>query len=233
MTSSNVQADCPTLIRETAESISECEGWLVYDVPASWVEWAKDERARRDVVFRNRNIFRERATDQRWVGELGELVLNWWLESEGVAQVEWIRNNPAGQPDFRVNGVAVGAKTVKRSVPFQKDYCGQVTGDHINEPVEFFFFMSYQYQFYDPAIRRKADCSRMWLIGGCTRTHFAEEAVRTEGPATDPCNPAYRIAAGHVIFNARERIFQPPRAWLEEVLETSAIIGARPRNIEE
>ncbi|MFC4160727.1 hypothetical protein [Chitinimonas lacunae] len=43
--------------------------------------------------MRNRqygNIYAEAATDERWVGDLGEMVFNSWLKHEGIQGFEWV-----------------------------------------------------------------------------------------------------------------------------------------------
>jgi hypothetical protein len=204
----------PVLLRETRESEYQRAGLLVYDVPPAWVERAKTWRARRDNDFHDHDVYEREETDERWVGELGEMVFDWWIRSEGVTDLEWITTLPAGKPDFRIQSARVGVKTVKRRGGFYRGYCGQVSARHIEEPVDSYFFLSYQWCLKDPGTGAWRACSRMWLAGGVSQRRFRRCAHRTEGPATDPCNPEYRVRAGHTIYNAYERDFTVPREWL-------------------
>ncbi len=209
----------PKLIRETSQSKRQRAGWLLYEVPGSWVERAQQWRADRDAQFRDRDVYEREDSDERWVGELGEMVFDWWLGQQGVQGHQWIKNKPAGRPDFHIQSARIGVKTVKRRGQFYTGYCGQVSERHLHEPSDAFFFLSYQWCAKNRETKQWDECRRIWLIGGCSRAKFERHAHRTEGPATDPCNPEYKVRAGHTIYNAYEEHFVPPREWLGLVLK--------------
>ena len=121
---------------------------------------AKEMRAQRDLRYEN--IFMKMATDERWVGDLGEIVFNLWLKDKGVRDVKWVLESAAGQPDFVLpSGLRIGVKTVKRKGPPKTDYTAQITARHADEPIDAFFFMSYE-----------IDRHRMWLLGGIEKPLF-------------------------------------------------------------
>lgn len=211
-------ADAPRRILETRETERQRAGWLLYEVPEAWVEEARRWRASRDVEFNDNDVYARAETDERWVGELGEMVFDWWLRSEGVTDFRWIREEPAGKPDFRIRSARVSVKTVKRRGGFYRGYCGQVSAKHVHEPVDAYFFLSYQWCRRN-RVREWEECRRIWLVGGCSREKYRRHAHRTDGPAVDPCNPEYRVRIGHSIYNADERHFAPPREWLRHVLD--------------
>jgi hypothetical protein len=207
--------EAPRLIRETVESEWTRAGWLVFEIPESWEAEAREWRNRRDIQFSDRDVYDRADTDERWVGELGEMVFDWWLRSEGITDAEWIKDNPSGEPDFIVAGWRIGVKTVKRQVSFKKEYCGQISERHMTaEPSDAYFFMSYQMTCWNPRTRQGDPCRLMWLVGGCSAARFRRHAVLTRGPATDPCNPNYSIREGHAVYNCRENFFTPPREFL-------------------
>ncbi len=85
------------------------QGWIPLLVEPECEERAKQMRAERD--RRYRNIYLEAPTDERWVGELGEMVFNSWLEHEGIQGFEWVLDNAAGRPDFvTATNIRIGVK---------------------------------------------------------------------------------------------------------------------------
>ncbi|TQV61630.1 MAG: hypothetical protein FNT29_11030, partial [Halothiobacillaceae bacterium] len=74
------------------------QGWISLTIAQEHEERAKRMRAERDRQYGNIHI--EAATDERWVGDLGEMVFNSWFKHEGIQGLEWILGDAAGQPDF-------------------------------------------------------------------------------------------------------------------------------------
>lgn len=190
----------PTAIDSTAE------GWLVVTVPSGLEAWAEALREERD--RRYENIYEEARTDVRWVGELGEAVFDWWLRESGVSDYQWHVDDPAGRPDFVLYGLSVGVKTVKRKHPFRRGWTCQVTERHVDEPVDSYFFCSYE-------LPRR----HLWMIGGCSRRRFVAKAeTYTEGQQV---HPNYTVRRGHTIRNVDEKHITPPATWLNAVWEIS------------
>ena len=187
------------------------EGWLIVPVTPGVIRRAQAMRARRDARYAN--VYEEEDTDLRWVGEVGEICLYRWLREHAPGAGRWIRAEAAGRPDFVVHGHTVGMKTVKRQVPFRRGYTAQITGRHAREPVEHFFFASYE----EPR-------QRLWLLGGISRSDFLEHA-RHYGPG-ERVHARYVVREGHEIYNVDVRHLTPPEAWLRML--TAPPRGAMP-----
>lgn len=166
---------------------------------------AKKIRSKRDKRYGN--IFKEEATDARWVGEVGEISLNAWLKTQLTIPVLWITDDAAGKPDFRVGNVTVGAKTVKRQVPPRAGYTAQITAKHAEEPVDHFFFMSYCYP-----------TQTIYLCGGISKSRFMNEAQYYG--AGDQVHKNYTIREGHEIYNIDLGNLVPPKVWVKALVET-------------
>lgn len=163
------------------------------------VRRAREMRAERDARYPN--LYDERATDLRWVGEVGEICLYRWLGERAPGAGRWIREDAAGKPDFIIHGHAVGMKTVKRQVPFRPGYTAQITARHAAEPVNHFFFASYE-------VPRR----RLWLLGGISRSRFLERARHHGGG--ERVHAHYLVREGHEIWNVEARHLVPPERWL-------------------
>ncbi len=166
---------------------------------------AQHMRTERDRLYAN--LFREVDTDLRWVGEIGEICFDAWLYDQGDVDHEWITDEAAGRPDFVVDGTTVGVKTVKRKVPMQPHYTAQISVPHAQEPVDDFFFASYEYP-----------QQRLWLVGGIGRQQFLQEA--RYHAAGESVHAGYRVRGGHAIYNIEIRHLRAPETWLKGVRRT-------------
>jgi hypothetical protein len=178
-------------------------GWLIIDIPAQAEKEAQAIRAERDAVYGN--IFLERQSDLRWVGEIGEICFDWWLSRQANLNYRWIKDDAVGRPDFCIEDVAVGVKTVKRKVPVQATYTAQVTAKHAAEPVAHFFFASYEFT------RKK-----LWLIGGIRRERFLQKARFYK--AGEWVHSSYQIRPGHEIYNIQITSLTAPETWLKSLV---------------
>jgi hypothetical protein len=179
------------------------QGWIFLSIASKYEERAKQMRAKRDREYEN--LYEEAATDERWVGDLGEMVFNSWFKHEGIQGFEWILDNAAGQPDFvTAPNIRIGVKTVKRQGPPLVDYTAQITARHAEEPIDQFFFMTYEI----------AKC-RMWLLGGIDRERFLQEA-RYYG-ADEYVHPKYKIRKDHEIYNIEIAKLTRPKEWISQV----------------
>lgn len=180
------------------------QGWISVLVPSGALERARGIRAERDRQYGN--IFTEMDSDERWVGDLGELVFYQWLKHEQVREFEWIEHDAAGKPDFIIGRhTRVGVKTVKRKGAVRDGYTAQITARHADEPIEQFFFMSYEF----PA-------STMWLLGGIDRQRFLKTARYYR--ASEYVHENYQVREGHEIYNIDIAELVPPRTWLDSLL---------------
>lgn len=163
---------------------------------------AQRMREARDRLYGN--IFHERATDQRWVGDLGEIVFDRWLTNSRVPH-DWANDDRAapGNWDFAIGATTIGVKTVKRKVPIRADYTAQITARHANE-AEHVFFLCYQ----EPA-------RIIWLLGGATMQHYLDHATYYGAGAKVHAN--YTVRAGHEIYNGPIRCLTSPATWLRAV----------------
>jgi hypothetical protein len=177
-------------------------GWISVPVSPSHEDWAKRTREERDQQFPN--LYEEQDTDARWVGDLGELAFSGWLKHEGVQGYRWERHQPAGAADFIIReSVGIGVKTVKRKGPPRTEYTAQISARHADEPVDQFFFLSYEM----PA-------RRMWLLGGVARATFLKHAKYYR--AGEWVHSKYMIREGHEIYNLDIRYLTPPRNWIDQ-----------------
>lgn len=175
---------------------------IVTDIEAADVDRAKAMRARRDALYGN--IYDARDTDERWVGDLGEMCLDAWLEVEGIGH-DWLAGDrAAGMHDFTVAGWRMDAKAVKRKVEVRPGYTAQITARHAHEPVDGYFFMTFH-----------TERNAMWLLGAKGRRRFLREATYY-GPG-EWVHQNYRIREGHEIYNIEIDRLTPPDDWLEMV----------------
>lgn len=179
-------------------------GWIPIQIKDETENRAKQMRAERDKKYGN--IFSEFNTDERWVGDLGEIALDYWFTHKGIRDVKWIVDDAAGKADFITpSGTRIGAKTVKRKVAPQPDFTAQITAKHANEPVDQLFFMTYQIQ---------ERC--MWLLGGISKDIFLREAIYY--PAGEWVHPNYQVRQGHEIYNIGIDKLAAPADWIRSVL---------------
>jgi len=179
------------------------EGWISLFIAPKFEDRAKQIRATRDLQYGN--IFAETATDMRWVGDLGEIVFDSWFKHEGIRGLVWVEGNAAGQPDFVTEqNVRIGVKTVKRQGRPYAGYTAQVTARHGEEPVEQFFFMTYE-----------ISQSRMWLLGGIDRERFLKDS-RYYGPG-EWVHEKYQVRPDQEIRNIGIDQLLPPKEWLKTI----------------
>lgn len=174
--------------------------WLSFTVSDTMIEKAVKIRQERDEKYGN--IFQEKATDKRWVGDLGEIVFNWWLKQNGISGFQWHLNNAAGKSDFTINDITIDVKTVKRKVPPRRHYTAQITARHAAMKLDELFFCSYEFE-------KKV----MWLLGGISKNDFMQVAeLHKEG---NKVHDAYEIREGHQIYNAYIHYLTPPLEWIK------------------
>jgi hypothetical protein len=175
--------------------------WVSEPVSDAVVAEAQRIRAERDARYGN--IFAEAESDLRWVGEVGEICFDRWLQRQGVER-EWILDHAAGRPDFVIGATAVGVKTVKRGVPMRPDYTAQITAGHAREPVDQFFFACYE-------VPRR----RLVLLGGIARDRFLAHARYYR--AGEKVHASYTVRPGHEIYNIEVRHLTSPAGWLRSI----------------
>lgn len=178
--------------------------WTWVGVSAQQEAEAKRIRSERDRLYGN--IYQEVSGDERWVGDLGEIVFDLWSRGKAGDRFSWIRDDAAGKADFISDrNVSIGVKAVKRKGPPRPGYTAQITAKHADEPVDQFFFMSYEI-----AIKR------MWLLGGIDRLRFLKESRYYS--AGEEVHSHYVIRQGHEIYNIEIERLVHPEKWLQAVL---------------
>jgi hypothetical protein len=172
--------------------------WIALNVSDQDIADAQAIRAERDQQYAN--IYQERTTDERWVGDMGEILFNRWLTDQTIEH-DWIQDKAAGQPDFRLGGTSVDIKTVKRQVPMRPDYTAQITARHAREEVAYYFFATY-------IVPRR----QLWLLGGISKEAFLANARYYA--AGEQVHANYTVRPGHEIYNIEVRHLQAPQDWL-------------------
>lgn len=178
--------------------------------PLTWIKVTEDQelqakRIRQERDRRYMNLYREVASDERWVGDLGEIVFDAWSREQVGERLTWIRDEAAGKADFILDaGVGIGVKTVKRKGPPQPSYTAQISAKHAFEPVDQFFFMSYE-----------ISARKMWLLGGIDRSGFLDGARHYQ--AGEAVHQNYVIRPGHEIYNIEIKRLVDPSYWLKSI----------------
>lgn len=161
---------------------------------------AKIIRVERDKRYGN--IFAIKPTDERWVGDLGEIVFDLYLKSRNIEDYTWIKEDTARKPDFIIFGQRIELKTAKRQVIPQPFYEGGVQESHVNESKDYFFFNSYEYL-------KKV----MWLVGGIGFQRFKE--LSTYCPEGTEVHKGFVIRKGAELFNIEFSHLISPDEWLQ------------------
>jgi len=174
-------------------------GWIGVELTDAVIEKAKAIRAKRDAQYGN--IYTEKDTDERWLGDAGEILFSIWLKHHKVSPVKWILEEAAGKPDFIVLNSIVDVKTVKRNFEMRPHYTAQVTASHANKEVHHFFFCVYE-----------RPTGLFWLLGGITKANFLQKAgYYGQG---EYVHANYQIREGHEIYNIEVAHLTPPEEWL-------------------
>jgi len=164
------------------------------------IQAAKQQRKERDALYGNR--YAERKGHERWVGDLGEILFDRWARGQ-ITDLQYHNElEAAGKADFTLTGRTVGVKTVKRQVGMRPYYTAQVTAAHASaEPVDQFFFCSYEYP-----------KQVVWLLGGATVARYLRHATHY-GPG-EKVHAGYTVPKDHSIYNAPVNILVPPDLWI-------------------
>lgn len=170
-----------------------------FDVSDADIEMAKAMRRQRDKMYGN--IYSERKTDQRWVGEIGEIITYRALMMVDMNHTTWHTKEAAGKGDFDFLGDRIDVKTVKRKVPMQLHYEAQITKRHAQTPCDTLLFTCYEFP------RKK-----LHVLGAITKNDFLHMAKLYR--AGDSVHKDYTIRAGHEILSVRVDQLTPFRQYL-------------------
>lgn len=161
---------------------------ITRDVSSDQILLAKEIRSERDRLYKN--IYEEESSDMRWVGDLGEIVVNDLLRMCRPNETEWHLDDVVNKPDFTFCGITLDVKTVKRKVPIKTSYTAQITAKHANTPVQYLVFTSYEFT-----------KNKMHILGAIEKSQFLRIAdYFGEG---DNVHENYKIRKGHEIFSMK------------------------------
>lgn len=187
----------------TKASTVHTNGWVSVLLTQENENRAKRIRKQRDAQYRN--IYAEINTDERWVGDLGEIVFKSWLKHCGITEFDWLLEDAAGKPDFIIPpNIGLGIKTVKRKVPPISGYTAQITAKHASEPIDYYFFMTYEIKI-----------KKMWLLGAISQELFLKKSRYYA--AGEHVHRNYKVREGHEIYNIEIDKLTPPLDWLSSL----------------
>jgi len=144
------------------------DGWWGVTPTAAQVDYARAERAARDELHpRNTGDWN---SEHRWMGHLGEVCLQEWLELGGI---EFDRDGGInGLPDFTIRGHTAEHKN--RSLfhgRMRPHYVVNVPRDHLHRDVELYVFTCYE-----------AHANRLLILGAIAKAEFMPVAA----PGNEP-----------------------------------------------
>ena len=174
---------------------------VTFDVSEIIINQAKAIRTARDLIYGN--IFNEESTDLRWVGEVGEIIVNQALVMCSKEQTEWITQDVTNRGDFNFCGVEIDVKTVKRQVPIRPYYKAQITAKHVNKPVDYLLFTCYEYP-----------VKKLHILGVMKKDVFIGKAQYFG--AGSKVHDNYTIRAGHEIYAITISEMTPFRDFLKD-----------------
>ena len=175
-------------------------GWLTINVPQEWYEEAHAMRRARDEEFES-DLF-DGTFDKRAIGDLGEIAVNHWLGLYAPGEFEWLREEPAGKPDFIVYGLGVEVKTQNGNVRWRSKYHVLVNHTQITGPGASFFFC------YHEVPDRK-----IWLLGGISRALYRRSSTFHQAGTTTEDG----LYVQDNCYRASDKYITDPLLWLRYV----------------
>lgn len=118
------------------------EDIVTFKVTDEMISQALEIRRERDSKYGN--IYEEKSTDMRYVGEIGEIIVNNALNMVSREFTQWHTEEVIKQPDFTFCGRTLDVKTVKRQVPIRPWYKAQITAKHADTPMDDILFACYE-----------------------------------------------------------------------------------------
>lgn len=186
--------------------INTLQDIVTFDVSDSDILLAKNLRKQRDAQYGN--IFTEKETDMRWVGEIGEIVTQRALMMVDMNETTWHLAGAAGNWDFTFLGDAIDVKTVKRKVPMRLNYEAQITKRHANTPCDTLLFTCYEYP-----------KQKLHFLGAMSKNDFLAQCK--EYKAGDFVHKNYQIREGHEILSVEVSQMTPFRKYLQGLVMRS------------
>lgn len=172
------------------------------EVTDAQIEQAKSIRAERDAKYGN--IYAEEDTDMRWVGDLGEIVINELFGMVSKENTQWHLEDVTGRADFTFFGKSLDVKTVKRKVPMKTDYMAQITAKHAQTKMDYLVFTCYEFT-----------KKKLHVLGVMKKEEFLDLAIYYgEG---DNVHANYKIRKGHEIYAVYVNQMSPFRDFVKNM----------------
>lgn len=184
---------------------------VTFSVSDSDIQLAKSLRRQRDQIYGN--IYEERPTDLRWVGEIGEIVVHRALMMMDMNETTWFTKEAAGKSDFEFRGDSIDVKTVKRKVPMQMHYEAQITRSHTKTPCDTLLFTCYEYP-----------RQLLHVLGTMSKDEFLDTAKLYR--AGDSVHKHYTIREGHEILSVYVKQMTPFRDYLKRSRQSYRQVAA-------
>lgn len=167
------------------------------------INHAKIIRADRD--SRYGNLYVESSTDERWVGDLGEIVVNDLLGMCSKSDTKWHTDDVTENPDFSFYDITFDVKTVKRAVPIKSHYGAQISAKHLNKEMDYIVFCCYQTKTND-----------LVVLGAIDKSRF--KSVAKYYGAGDKVHDHYTIRDGHEIYSVEISDLTPFRDFVRDTI---------------
>lgn len=151
------------------------------------------------------NLYTESSTDERWVGDLGEIVINDLLTMCSKSATQWHTDQVTEMPDFSFYDVTFDVKTVKRAVPIQSHYGAQISAKHLNTEMDYLVFCCYQ-----------TKTNELVVLGTIDKEKF-KSIARYYG-AGDKVHDHYTIREGHEIYSVLISDLTPFRDFVRDII---------------
>lgn len=177
--------------------------YVTREVTDSHIAKAISMRESRDLLYGN--IYSEKETDLRWVGDLGEIIVNELLCMCSENYTVWHTDNVIGKPDFTFFDVDIDVKTVKRKVSVNPAYGAQISAKHKNMKAEYIVFGCYELNkrlFHVLCAIRKNDFMRDAIYYG----------------SGDVVHSNYTIRQGHEIYSMSISAMIPFREFIRDIM---------------
>lgn len=159
---------------------------ITREVTDEQIQNAQSIRADRDKKYGN--LYKEKATDLRWVGDLGEVIINQLLCMCRPKDTVWhLEGDVCGKEDFTFCGKTFDVKTVKRSVPVKLGYMAQISAKHISTKCDYLVFANYEYK-----------TKKMNILGVMTKEDFIKRSIKFS--SGDKVHDKYQIRSNHEIY---------------------------------
>lgn len=187
------------------------EDIVTRDVTDEQILEAKKIRAERDEKYGN--IYAEEDTDMRWVGDLGEIVINELFCMCKPEATQWHLDDVTGRADFNFCQIELDVKTVKRQVPIKPYYKAQITAKHAKTPMDYLVFTCYEFP-----------VKKLHVLGAMKKTDFLAAAEYFgEG---DSVHSNYTIRKGHEIYNITISELTPFREFIHQAMKEKGLTKA-------